>query len=63
MFTDDCKICGAESKMGIVLLNTHICIDCEKTIVKTKVEDTLKYEFYKNFIKNIWKNHTIVFGE
>jgi len=59
---DDCNICGSEEKEGITLLNTYICKWCEDEIVNLDVDDMPKYDFYKEFIKNIWKDHTIVFG-
>ena len=59
---DDCNICGSEEKEGIILLNTYICKWCEEEIAHLDVDDTPKYEFYKDLIKNIRKDHTIVFG-
>ena len=39
---------------GIDFLGVHICKKCVNSITNTRIEDP-RYEYYKNFIKNVWK--------
>ncbi|RKD28823.1 sigma factor G inhibitor Gin [Thermohalobacter berrensis] len=53
-----CKICGDNNKKGIELLGAHICRECEKNIMKAKIND-IRYNYYKLVIKKVWLDYIL----
>ncbi len=50
----ECCICDNMGNKGIILLDKYICRECELDLVGALI-DELKYEKFKNVIKDIWK--------
>ncbi len=48
-----CIICGSEKDSGIQVCEQFICLECEKEMVSTDVQDA-KYMFFINRMKLIW---------
>lgn len=48
-----CTICGKESELGIHIVTSFICSDCEQEIVTIDVKDE-RYPFFVNRMKTIF---------
>ncbi|WP_342749813.1 sigma factor G inhibitor Gin [Planifilum fimeticola] len=50
-----CIVCEQPRHEGISILDEFICDDCERSIVRTPVEDK-KYSFFVTQLSRIWLN-------
>lgn len=49
-----CMICGQRQKEGLHIVEEFICVDCEREIVNTDVQDA-KYPFFIHQMKQVWQ--------
>lgn len=48
-----CVVCGEQKALGIRIFAQFLCVECEREIVNTDVEDE-KYPYYIERMKQIW---------
>ena len=51
---ETCMICGREQTEGLHIVEEFICVDCERELVNTDVQDA-KYPFFINRMKQVWQ--------
>lgn len=50
-----CMICEQTGKEGIHILSQFICLECERDIVNTGVDDDL-YEYFVERMRALWRD-------
>jgi len=49
-----CMICKRPQVEGLHIVEEFICLDCERELVQTDVQDE-KYPFFINQMKQVWQ--------
>lgn len=57
-----CMICEQAGREGIHILSQFICLECEREMVMTGVEDDL-YDYFVERMRALWRDLTLPEGE